>query len=63
MLGLFTLAETDSDTDSDLDSKPDGYNVLCRNAAWSQIQIPVRTANYRNGIRVPSHGHSASPAM
>ena len=50
--GLFTLMETDSFTN--LDSKPDGYIVLCRNfhTAQTQIQIPILTDNYRNGIRV-----------
>ena len=51
-------AAPDSDTDSDSsnsDYKPNGYFVLCRktfHTARSLIQIPILTANYRNGIGI-----------
>ena len=63
--GLFTLVGTDSDTYSDSDSKPDGYIVPCRNfrTVSSQIQIPVLTAEHRNGIWAQSLGPSPCPAM
>ena len=48
--GLFTLPDSESDSDS----KPNGYIALCRSfqTAWSRIQIPILTANYRNGIGI-----------
>ena len=51
--GLFTLP----DSDSDLDSKPNGYIALCRcfQTVRSKNQIPILTANYRNGIRIRVH--------
>ena len=54
--GLFAL----SDSNSDSHSKPNGYIALCRyfHIARSQIQIPILTANYRNGIEIRVH-----PAM
>ena len=53
MAGLFTL----SDSDSFSDSKPNGYIELCRSfhTAMSQIQIPILTTNYRNGIGIRTH--------
>ena len=54
---LFTLPDSDSDSDLDSDSKPNGYIALCRSfhTAQSQIQIPILTVNYRNGIRIRVH--------
>ena len=48
--GLFTLPDSDSDSGS----KPNRYIALCRSfqTAQSQIQIPILTANYRNGIGI-----------
>ena len=46
--GLFTLP--DSDTDSHSDCKPNGYIVLFHCMEW--MQIPIRTANHRNGIGI-----------
>ena len=47
---LFTLPDSNSD------SKPSGYIGLYRSfhTAQSQIQIPILTANYKNGIGIPS---------
>ena len=43
-----------TDSDPNPDCKPNGYIVLCINFhnAQNQIQIPIVTANYRNGIRI-----------
>ena len=48
--GLFTLPDSDSDSDPN----PNGYIALYRsfNTERSQIQIPILTANSRNGIKV-----------
>ena len=48
--GVITLPDLDSDSDS----KPSGYIALRRSfhAAHNQIQIPILTANYRNGIGI-----------
>ena len=55
--GLFTLPDSDSGSDSDSDSKSNGYIALSRSfhAAQSQIQIPILTASYRNGIGIRVH--------
>ena len=53
-MGVFENVTQDSNTvsNSDLDSKTNSYIVLCRiyHIIRSQIQIPILTANYRNGI-------------
>ena len=43
-----------SDSETDSGCKPNGYIVLCRifHTAQSQIEIPILTANYRNGIGI-----------
>ena len=48
--GLFTLPDSDSDSNSNFC----GYIALCKSfhTARSQIQIPILTANYKNGIGV-----------
>ena len=48
--GLSTLPDSDSDSYFKLNS----YIALCRSfhTVWSQIQIPIPTANYRNGIGI-----------
>ena len=48
--GLFTLPDSDLDSDS----KPSAYIAQCRrfHTVQSQIQIPVLTVNYRNGIGI-----------
>ena len=51
---LFVLSDSDSDSGSDPDSKRNGRIALCRifHTVWSQIQIPILTANHRNGIGI-----------
>ena len=46
-----------TDSESDLDSNPNGYIALCTSfhTTQSQIQIPIPTANYRNGIGIRVH--------
>ena len=50
--GLFTFSDSDSDSYSDC--KPNGHIVVCKtfHTVRSSIQIPVLTANYRNGIGI-----------
>ena len=49
------LLDFDSDSDLDSDSKPNGYIALYRSFHTAQIQIPILTANYRNGIKIRVH--------
>ena len=58
--GLFTLKVSDSNSNSDC--KPNGYIVIYRTfrIAHSQIQIPIPTADYRNGIGIGLESKSAS---
>ena len=53
-LCLFTVPDTDPDTDSDSNCKPNGYIILCRTFrnARSEVQIPIPTSQYRNGIGI-----------
>ena len=50
--GLFTLPDPDSDSNSDC--KPNGYIERCRtfHTARNRTQIPIPTAQYRNGIGI-----------
>ena len=52
--GLFTLPDWDTHSNSNSDCKPNGYILLRRtfHTAQSQIQIPILTANYSNGIGI-----------
>ena len=48
------LTLPDPDSNSDKDYKLYGFIVICRtfHSVWSQIQIPILTAKYKNGIGI-----------
>ena len=58
LYGLFTLPDSNTDSDSDLDCKPKFvmatlyYVEIFTLYSQNQIQIPVVTPNYRNGIGI-----------